>query len=107
VPTGSAATAGGCQQGAPARPGAAPASPIGDGAALFEANRIMRFSLAVKARRGDGSDSIGGLGVTKMERRWVVVAYDHEGEGSVSREFRSANAAQEQGAYVPLNASSL
>jgi hypothetical protein len=30
-----------------------------------------------------------------MNRTWVVVAYDHEGCGSISREFRSANAAQE------------
>jgi hypothetical protein len=30
-----------------------------------------------------------------MNRTWVVVAYDHEGCGTVSREFRSANAAQE------------
>jgi len=30
-----------------------------------------------------------------MERRWCVVAWDLEGDGHVSREYRSANAAQE------------
>lgn len=30
-----------------------------------------------------------------MNRTWVVVAYDHDGDALASKEFRSTNAAQE------------